>query len=106
MIDPRLTAVLAAAGDLDDWKTRGACRNADPDLFFHPDNERGAWRTAREAAAKAICAKCSVIEICAARALANREPYGVWGGMTESERHEILARSLRGRSAAGASRPG
>ena len=32
-----------------DWQRTGACRDADPDLFFPPDSERGPRRAAREA---------------------------------------------------------
>ncbi|MGN6087725.1 MAG: WhiB family transcriptional regulator [Actinomycetes bacterium] len=79
--------------DLWDWQLRGACRGADPDVFFHPEGERGPRRRNRDLAAKAYCAVCPVIQQCAAHALAVREPYGVWGGMTEDEREEIYARS-------------
>src|SRR4051794_35371648 len=72
--------------DLWDWQLAGACRRSDPDVFFHPDGERGPRRRAREEAAKAVCAGCPVLAECAAHALAVREPYGVWGGMTEDER--------------------
>lgn len=74
-----------------DWQLRAACRGADTEQFFHPENERGARRVAREAAAKAICAGCPVIRECAAYALRMREPYGIWGGMGEAERDDILA---------------
>ncbi|GDY83732.1 hypothetical protein SAVCW2_29310 [Streptomyces avermitilis] len=30
---------------------------------------------------------------CAAHALAVREPYGVWGGLTEDEREELMGRA-------------
>jgi WhiB family redox-sensing transcriptional regulator len=33
-----------------------------------------------------------VIDECLRQALATREPYGVWGGTTESEREGLLAR--------------
>jgi WhiB family redox-sensing transcriptional regulator len=48
------------------------CR-AEPELFFaeHPaDLER----------ARELCGRCPVRVACLARALANREPWGVWGG--------------------------
>jgi len=79
--------------DLWDWQLLGTCRGADPDTFFHPDNERGPRRRNREAAAKAICARCPVIEECARHALAVREPYGVWGGLSEDDREAIYAAS-------------
>ncbi len=39
--------------------------------------------------AKAICQLCPVLEQCRRHALAAREPYGVWGGLTEEERREL-----------------
>lgn len=45
----------------------------------------------REQAAKALCQVCPVRAECAAHALAAREPYGVWGGFTETERIRLLA---------------
>jgi WhiB family redox-sensing transcriptional regulator len=79
-----------------DWQLRGACRSAEPTLFFHPEGERGPARVARDAAAVAVCAHCPVRVECAAHALAVREPYGVWGGLTEEAREEIYAqRRLR-----------
>lgn len=80
-----------------EWQLHGACRGADADLFFHPEGERGPSRVARELAAKALCARCPVLQQCAAHALAAREPYGVWGGLSESDREDIYARSGRGR---------
>ena len=78
--------------DVWDWQFEGACRDADPTTFFHPEGERGPSREARDRAAKAVCATCPVIAACAAHALAVREPYGVWGGMTEEEREAIYRR--------------
>lgn len=75
-----------------DWQVRGACRGMDSSFFFHPDGERGPRREQRAARAKAICARCPVIEPCRTHALAAREPYGVWGGLTEDERR-VLVRS-------------
>ncbi|HSV67243.1 MAG TPA: WhiB family transcriptional regulator [Mycobacteriales bacterium] len=77
--------------DLWDWQMRGSCRSRDSRLFFHPEGERGSSRAAREAAAKAVCKSCPVIADCLRHALAAREPYGVWGGLSEAERAEVLA---------------
>jgi WhiB family redox-sensing transcriptional regulator len=68
------------------WQAWAACRGADTTLFYSPEGERGARKARRERAAKAICAGCPVVEVCAAYAVAGREPYGTWGGLTESER--------------------
>jgi WhiB family redox-sensing transcriptional regulator len=69
-----------------EWQLAAACREADPDLFFPPDSERGPRRVAREATAKAICQRCPVRRQCAAHALAAGESYGVWGGLSEADR--------------------
>ena len=73
-----------------EWQYEGACREADPETFFSPDAERGPRRRAREAAAKAMCAVCPVVQQCLEHALTVREPYGVWGGLTINERDSIL----------------
>jgi WhiB family redox-sensing transcriptional regulator len=78
--------------DLWDWQLHGLCRGKDSSLFFHPEGERGAARSSRESAAKEICMNCPVQISCADHALKVREPYGVWGGMTEEEREEHHAR--------------
>ncbi len=75
-----------------DWQYEGACRQVDPDAFFSPEAERGMRRLRREEAAKALCARCPVIEQCRAHALTVQEPYGVWGGLSESERHLLLSK--------------
>ncbi len=74
------------------WQERGLCRTADPDVFFHPQNERGMARLRRDRAAKAICAGCPVKVECADYAIRAREPYGVWGGLTEEEREALYTR--------------
>ena len=81
--------------DLWEWQLRGACREADPTLFFHPEGERGPSRSNREAAAKAVCASCPVRLTCRAHALASHEPYGVWGGLTEDDREAIYSTDRR-----------
>ena len=70
----------------------GACRSADPDLFFGPDAEFVTARRAREAKAKAICAGCPARADCLAFALGTGQAYGVWGGLNEDERRAMLRR--------------
>jgi WhiB family redox-sensing transcriptional regulator len=33
-----------------------------------------------------------VLELCAAYAIATREPYGTWGGLSENDRRELIRR--------------
>jgi WhiB family redox-sensing transcriptional regulator len=90
----RVTNVARLPGpiaDIWDWQRMGLCRGRDSAQFFHPDGERGASRSRREASAKQLCRSCPVRAECAAHALATREPYGVWGGFTEAERLRLLA---------------
>lgn len=79
------------------WSDRSACRDADPDLFYPPDDEGrdNTARLSREAAAKAICGRCRVRTDCLLTALAGKEPFGVWGGLTERERTAALTRAGR-----------
>jgi WhiB family redox-sensing transcriptional regulator len=79
-----------------EWQYDGACREADPETFFSPDAERGPRRRAREAAAKALCAVCPVVQECLNHALTVREPYGVWGGLNINERDSILQQQATG----------
>lgn len=70
----------------DDWQERGACRTANPSLFFAPDQESNHQRRFRETAAKAVCAHCPVRVVCRSFAMQTGELYGIWGGTTERER--------------------
>jgi WhiB family redox-sensing transcriptional regulator len=83
-----------------DWRAAAACRLADTSLFFGPERELVGARRLREQQAKAICATCPVLEPCRAHALVHREPYGVWGGLTERERAAIWA-AIDSRQASG-----
>lgn len=76
--------------DTYEWQYDGLCRSVDPESFFSPEAERGTPKSDREAAAKALCDRCPVIEQCREHALKVQEPYGVWGGLSEAERSEML----------------
>src|SRR6185437_13703260 len=69
----------------DQWRSLAACQSADPDLFF-PISSSGQ-SMAQVAEAKAICAGCRVRRECLAFALRTHQAHGVWGGMSEQERH-------------------
>lgn len=67
------------------WKTKGQCRDVDPDVFY-PHDEQGVE------VAKKVCRGCSVSRACLEFALNNHEDYGVWGGASERERRRIAKR--------------
>ena len=85
----RLPGPVAAVWE---WRQHGACRHVDPDVFFHPEGERDRRKEARDRDAVAVCATCPVIAECRRHALAVREPYGVWGGLTIEDRERLAAR--------------
>jgi WhiB family redox-sensing transcriptional regulator len=74
------------------WQEEAACGGMDSSIFFHPQNERGSARSKRDRMAKLVCARCPVRLECADYAIRAREPYGVWGGLTEEDRERIYAR--------------
>ena len=73
------------------WRTQAACRTADSALFFSAEGEGHRERHRRERRAKRICASCPVRVPCRTYAVAYREPYGIWGGLSERERAAIWA---------------
>jgi WhiB family transcriptional regulator, redox-sensing transcriptional regulator len=64
------------------WKDDGACRGANPDLWFIKSPEFVD-------AARQICERCPVRRDCLEHALNTPEEYGMWGGVTEQERRAI-----------------
>jgi len=73
------------------WQLKAACRGPQADVFFPPAHaERREDRQEREHAAKAICATCSVRRACLDYSVAIREPHGIWGGLNELERKQLI----------------
>jgi WhiB family redox-sensing transcriptional regulator len=93
---PRLPTPIADAWE---WQLRGRCRDEQPAVFFPPEGERGHARASREQAAKRICHRCPVLDECRSHALSAGEPHGVWGGLSESERHLLGGGTTRAAAA-------
>lgn len=73
------------------WQFEAACRGTDSALFFAPNYfERREEKAAREAKAKSICTACPVRLPCLEFALRIRESHGIWGGLNEYERRQLL----------------
>lgn len=68
------------------WRLHARCGSLGEYYFFAPDNEHPRDRWLREQAAKRICARCPVALICRSQALDNNEAFGIWGGLSESDR--------------------
>lgn len=75
------------------WLPLAACREVGPEVFFEPDTQEShEEKLQREAAAKAVCARCPVRLEC--RELVDRleariSPvfwHGIWAGETKRER--------------------
>ncbi len=83
------------------WQHRAACRGADSAWFFAPNYfEKRYQKNAREAKAKAVCARCPVRTECLEYALRVGESHGIWGGQNEMERRSMLRRrALEARTA-------
>jgi WhiB family redox-sensing transcriptional regulator len=65
------------------WVDQAVCASTDPEAFYP---EVGA----SAAPAKRVCAHCPVTADCLAWALNTREPHGIWGGHTPTERRQLL----------------
>jgi len=71
-----------------EWRIRGACNGMDTELFFPNDADP------IDPTVLAACARCTVRGVCLDWALRFNEP-GVWGGTTDFERRQLVARKTR-----------
>jgi WhiB family redox-sensing transcriptional regulator len=78
-----------------DWRTRSACRDEDPELFF-PIGTTGP-AVEQTDAAKRVCMRCEVREECLEFALATNQDAGIWGGLAEDERRTLRRQRQRRR---------
>ena len=69
-----------------EWYEAALCAQADPEVFYPAKGESTK-------AAKTICGRCDVRDECLLFALGRREPFGVWGGLSERERRKLLRRA-------------
>ena len=75
----------------DAWQVKAGCRGPQAAVFFPPSHfERKDEKVDREQRAKAICATCAVRQPCLDYAIRIREPHGIWGGLNEAERKQLL----------------
>lgn len=76
----------------EDWQIKAACRGPQNAVVFFPPQrfERKHEKIERETLAKSICRSCAVRRDCLDYALTIREPHGIWGGLNENERKQVL----------------
>lgn len=77
------------------WRDRAACIGHE-DLFYNREDEPKGVRRRKEEKAKTICGTCPVLGTCRQFATETRQLYGVWGGLTETERHRLAGRQRTG----------
>lgn len=68
------------------WHRRAACRSTTVDHYSGDADELEA--------ARANCARCAVVIECLEHALAVPEAFGVWAGMTPSERRRLAREAV------------
>ena len=75
------------------WEDTAACKDTGIRIWFGDEHEPGvrkAFRTRQQTEqAKAICARCPVLDDCRRWALEFRFPFGIVGMMTETERRRL-----------------
>ena len=84
--------------DIDDrwaWAEHGECQGQ-PELFYSAEEDLKGVRRDKERRAKQICQQCPVLLECRRHAMHERELYGVWGGLSEMERHTLAGRLRTG----------
>lgn len=86
---------LEPTADFWSWRDQAACIGHE-DLFYSAEDETKGARRRKEEQAKVVCNTCPVFDTCRTFALEVEELYGVWGGLTESERHKIAGRHRTG----------
>ena len=64
-----------------DWTTDAKCRGMEDALFPEASEQKRV---------RQLCMGCPVRMQCLSEALDNRIEWGVWGGMTERERRQLL----------------
>lgn len=91
--------MLASRGE-EVWQAKASCRGPHATVFFPPSHaERKEERLGRERAAKEICRPCPVRQACLEYSVRIREGHGIWGGLNETERKELIDNRMDDRSA-------
>ena len=73
-----------------DWRSKAACLDKDPELFFPPSDDDTSVIVARHRIAVApLCGRCPVATECLRWALDSGQDYGLWAATTPTDRRAI-----------------
>ena len=75
------------------WRSRAACLDENPELFFPIGNTNPAFHQINKA--KVICRGCEVADTCLRCAMHSHQDDGVWGGLSADERRALKRRNAR-----------
>ena len=81
------------------WRDRPACLDENPELFFPIGNASVAGRQIERA--RVVCRRCEALDACLEWAMNSDQDSGVWGGLSEDERHALKRRDARNPHARG-----
>jgi WhiB family redox-sensing transcriptional regulator len=73
------------------WTKYARCKNFDPEIFFPISDKDTDLGMRQQRTAKQICGSCPVHRECLAFALKTQQAYGVWGGLSETERRSLVS---------------
>jgi WhiB family redox-sensing transcriptional regulator len=74
------------------WQDDAGCLDTDPEAFFPSDSDDSLEIVQT---ALAVCENCAVIRECLATAVADNNDWGVWGGLDQNARRELIAKHRR-----------
>lgn len=78
------------------WRNDGICFGTFDPSFYGDDEDVGTSK--QHEAARRICYSCPVQVECLSYCLETNQKWGVWGGLTESQRKRYLFPALRSHS--------
>ena len=79
---PASASAINGGLDGEGWRASALCAETDPEAFF-PEKGRST------AEPKKVCMRCPVRVQCLEYALRNDENFGIWGGLSSTERNRL-----------------
>ena len=73
------------------WREKAACKGMDLSTFFNETERQSAASRKKNAQTKEICNGCAVQTNCLFYAIENKIDYGIWGGLTSTERNALVS---------------